>query len=103
MTLAEFQKENAKRLDAEWASRYPNGMGYIIQMKAGGIVYGLLTARPTSATQRSRFRGSTATGYSGWYFGKSFQKGDVTSHKTYSNLAEWKKDLADFGITVGEV
>lgn len=102
-TLAQFKEENAARLDSEWAQKYPNGLGYIIQFKDGNVVWGVLTARPTSHTQRSKWRGTTGGGWSGWYMGKGFAKWRVQSHKTYPDLDTWAGDLAEiFSATTME-
>ena len=97
LTLKEYQQLRAKTLDKEWDNRWPDGMYYLITMKAGGAVYGHMYRR-SHATSYCREKGSTAAGFSGYYFGKGFAKHRVLSHKTYNTRKAWEEALKLEGI-----
>lgn len=98
LTLKEYQQLRAIELDRAWDARWPDGMYYLITMKAGGAVWGHMSRRSHSSSY-CRDRGSTAPGFSGYYFGKSLNRHLVLSHKTYGTRSEWEAALKSEGIT----
>jgi hypothetical protein len=94
MTIIAYKKLRQRELDAAWDRKWPDGMFYVIVMKDGGVVKGRMVRRSTSSHSYCDERGSTAAGFSGYYFGKSFAPWRVRSHKVYKTREEWNAALA---------
>jgi hypothetical protein len=105
LTLAEYKELRQAVLDAAWNKKWPDGMYYVIEVLpaygwTGGVIWGHLTARNTSHSQRVMENGSTSHGFSGYYVSKSFLGSRAKSHKTYMTRDKWIAALTAVGVTL---
>ena len=94
MTITEYKKLRQQKLDEEWDVKYPDGMYYLITIRAGGAVWGHIIKRPTSHTQRVREQGSSAAGWGVYYASKDFYGNRALTHKTFKTREEWEAALS---------